>query len=739
MSAEGGVGGEGGELSTETLSEHASKELLRGFGVPFAREENVGDRAAAVAAAKQLGFPVVLKLCGDSIAHKTERDLVRLGLGDEAAVQIAADELLSKATPADGPVTLLVAEMVRAKRELILGLVRDEQFGPCVLLGIGGITAEIQGDVAFAAAPVTREQVRRMIDSLSARDLIRKPFRGEPAVDEDALAEILVSLGRLGLERSDIASVDLNPVLIAGSAPIAVDALVEISHVAEQAGSALQKKSAPLLSDDELLERYRPLFSPKGIVVAGVSGHPGKFGFATLHNLRRFGYEGKIFPVKPDGAEVLGRPTLTAVSEVPEGEADLVFVCTPNKVNIELLRSCAAKGVRAAFVTSAGYGEAGADGMVLQQELVDTADELGILLIGPNGQGVISTSLSMCAQIVPPFPPAGRIAVASQSGNLVSSFLNYACGSGVGVSKAVSLGNSAQTSLCDLLDFFAADPETDVVLAYLEGVTDGEHFKRSVANLTARKPLVLLKGGVAETGKRAAASHTGAMASDSRVFDGICRQYGVLRAHTVEEAYEWAATLATQPLPKGSRTVVFSTVGGWGVLAADACAASGLELIPLPDSLRKSIDKMVPARWSRNNPIDLAGGEGRDTIPEILAMIAANPDVDAVIHLGIGIQGAQAAACSTGPFYPDYGLERIASFHNRQDLRYAEAARVASETSGVPVLTATELVHTHPENPGPSGVSQQGRLCHASAHRAVSALTALVAYAEFRRGSEGAG
>ncbi len=712
-----------------TLSEHASKELLRSYDIPFAREENAEDAAAAVASARGLGFPVVLKLCGDSIAHKTERDLVRLGLTDEAAVREAASELLAKATAEDGPVTLLVAEMVRARRELILGLVRDEQFGPCVLLGIGGILAEVHGDVAFAAAPVSREEARRMIASLSARELIQEPFRGEPAVDEEALVRILVSLGRVGIERDDVASVDLNPVLINGATPVAVDALVELRAPDEECEA---QPAPPLLGDDELTRRYRPLFQPRGIVVAGVSGHPGKFGFATLHNLGRFGYAGELFAVKPDGAQVLGRSTLTDVAEVPSGAADLVFVCTPNKVNVDLLRACAAKGVRAAFVTSAGYAEAGPEGAALQEELVATADELGILMIGPNGQGVISTSQSMCAQIVPPFPPAGRIAVASQSGNLVSSFLNYACGTGVGVSKAVSLGNSAQTSLCDLLEYFAVDSETDVVVAYLEGVADGEHFKRAVRNLTARKPLVLLKGGVAETGKRAAASHTGALASDSRVFNGICRQLGVLCAETVEEAFEWAATLATQPLPKGRRTVVFSTVGGWGVLAADACSAVGLDLIALPDELRRAIDERVPARWSRSNPIDLAGGEGRDTIPEVLAMVAEHPDVDAVIHLGIGIQGAQAAAYSSGPFYPDHGLERIVSFHNRQERRYAEAARLASEGGGVPVLTATELVHTHPGNPGPSGVGEQGRLCHASAHRAVRALAALVDYAEFR-------
>ncbi|MFT5694864.1 MAG: acyl-CoA synthetase (NDP forming), partial [Myxococcota bacterium] len=486
-----------------TLSEHASKELLREHGIPFAKESNVQQPGDAVAAAKEIGFPVVLKLCGDTIAHKTERDLVRLGLGDAAAVEAAAEELLGKAVPEDGDVSLLVAEMVQGKRELILGLVRDEQFGPCVLLGIGGILAEIQGDVAFATAPVSREEAARMIASLGASDLICKPFRGEPAADEAALIDMVVALGALGLERADIASVDLNPVMISGSAPIAVDALVELCED-QKAGSVVNPSE--MLSDDAILERFRPLFYPRGVVVAGVSGHPGKFGFATLHHLKRFGYEGKLFPVKPDGAEVLGEPTLNDVAKVPEGEADLVFVCTPNKVNIELLKACAAKGVRAAFVTSAGYGETGPEGIALQDELVATANELGILMIGPNGQGVISTSVSMCAQIVPPYPPAGRIAVASQSGNLVSSFLNYACGTGIGVSKAVSLGNSAQTSLCDLLDYFAVDPDTDVVLAYLEGVADGEQFKRSVKNLTARKPLVLLKGGVAETGKRAAAS-----------------------------------------------------------------------------------------------------------------------------------------------------------------------------------------------------------------------------------------
>ena len=160
----------------------------------------------------------------------------------------------------------------------------------------------------------------------------------------------------------------------------------------------------------------------------------------------------------------------------------------------------------------------------------------------------------------------------------------------------------------------------------------------------------------------------------------------------MEHAFEWAASFATQPLPRGRRTVIFTTAGGWGVLAADACVAAGLELIPLPEDLLAQIDTMVPPRWSRNNPVDLAGGETRDTVPEVLDLICAHPEVDAVIHLGLGIQAAQANAFRSGGFYPEHGLDRIVEFHERQDRRYATAAREASERHGKPVLTATELV-----------------------------------------------
>jgi acetyltransferase len=478
---------------------------------------------------------------------------------------------------------------------------------------------------------------------------------------------------------------------------------------------------------------FEALFEPKGVVVAGASTHPAKFGFTALHNILSNGYRGQVFATNLEGETVLGIPTVPSVDDLPEGEADLVFVCTPASANVDLLKSCAAKGIRAAFITSAGYGEAGDAGKQAERELVELARSLGILLAGPNGQGVVSTPANLCAQIVAPNPPAGRISIASQSGNFVSSFLNYAIATGIGVARAVSAGNAAATTVADYLDWYSSDEATSVGLAYVEGIEDGRAFYDRVRSCAERKPLVLVKGGATAGGQRAAASHTGSLASDDRIFDGAARQAGVVRAATIEEAYEAAATFATQPLPRGGRTVVVTTAGGWGVVTADAISRSSvLELIALPEDLRAAVDEKLPPRWSRNNPIDMAGGETRDTIPEVLSLVAAHPDVDAVIYLGLGIQSNTARMLRGGRFYPDYGLERIVAYHERQDRRFAEAAAEASASTGKPVLTATELAVAMPDNPGPATVRQSGRVCYPSANRAVTALEHLVRYARWR-------
>ncbi|MCP4962104.1 MAG: hypothetical protein GY925_22895, partial [Actinomycetia bacterium] len=247
-----------------------------------------------------------------------------------------------------------------------------------------------------------------------------------------------------------------------------------------------------------------------------------------------------------------------------------------------------------------------------------------------------------------------------------------------------------------------------------------------------RMPLVLVKGGATEGGASAAASHTGALAADDAVFDGMVRQAGAVRAATVESAYEIAATFATQPLPAGPRTCVLTTAGGWGVVTADAIYSSSLELADLPEDLVAAIDEHLPPRWSRGNPVDLAGGEKRDTIPDVMRLIAEHESIDSIVYLGLGIQANQAGFMKSGSFYPDHGIERIVGFHERQDARYAEAAAQISTETGKPILTATELAMSNPDNPGPATVRATGRVCYTSANRAVTALDAMWRYVQHR-------
>ena len=239
---------------------------------------------------------------------------------------------------------------------------------------------------------------------------------------------------------------------------------------------------------------FGALFNPRGVVVVGASAHPGKFGFVALHNVLAAGYTGPVFATNLDGETVLGIATVASVDDLPNDTVDLAVICTPARTNADILRACARKGIRAAFITSAGYGEAGPEGFLAQQELVALAQALNIMIAGPNGQGVVSTPAKLCAQIVAPYPPAGRIGIASQSGNFVSSFMNWSVGSGVGISRAVSAGNAAMVTVADYLDFYGDDDATAVGLAYVEGIADGRAFYQRMRAVAARKPLVLVKG-----------------------------------------------------------------------------------------------------------------------------------------------------------------------------------------------------------------------------------------------------
>lgn len=468
-----------------------------------------------------------------------------------------------------------------------------------------------------------------------------------------------------------------------------------------------------------------PLFEPRGVVVAGASSHPGKFGFVALHNILSCGYAGRVFATNRSGGTLLGIDCLPAVSDVPAGEADLVFVCVPAAGVADVLREAASVGIRAAFIGSGGFAEVGEQGAALDSELSALAAELGMAIAGPNGQGLVSTPASLCAQFVGPYPPTGPISVVSQSGNLTSGAMNHAAASGVGIARAISAGNATCLGVGDYIDWFGRDAKTSAIVAYVEGVEDARDFYNTLAATTPSTPTVVVKGGASSEGAEAAASHTGSLATDDRIFDGLIRQAGAIRATDISAAFGAAAALAVHPPLRGPRIAVLTTAGGWGVLAADAIGASPLCLASLPTDLVDTLDQILPERWSRANPIDVAGGETRDTIPQALEALTGHDSIDAVLLLGLGIQSNIAALMRRGRFADLESVDRISSFHERQDQRYAEAVVELSEASGTPVVAATELVIADPANPGPATLRRLGHPCYATPREAVAALSAL--------------
>jgi acetyltransferase len=709
------------------LSEAASKQLLTPFGVPFAQERVCATVELAIEAANAIGYPVVIKLSGDTIAHKTERGLLRLNISDSESAKRACSDLLGLVTDADGEVSFLIAEMVKGDRELIVGVINDPQFGYMVALGIGGVFAEAIDDVVLRPLPLTADQALQMIDDVHHQSILGS-FRGSQPINRTQLANVLASMSDVCAAHPEIDSLDINPLIARKDGSlVAVDALVGVGRVLDHGAHGSTTNFVPNS------KHFAALFNPRAIVVIGASSHPGKFGFVSLHNALANQFAGGVYATNLQRENILGVQTVSDLSELPVGEIDLAFFCTPASSNEQLLKQCAQLGISSAFIASAGYRESGESGEVAEASLLALANSLGMLIAGPNGQGVVSTPASLCLQIVAPYPPQGGISVASQSGNFVSSFLNYSRQSGVGIARAISAGNATQISVENFLDFFASDVETKVALTYIENVGDGQSLLKSMKNITAVKPLVVLKGGATAAGSKAAQSHTGAMASNDRVFFGATRSCGAIKVSSVEEAFDTAATFATQPLPRGKRVAVLTTVGGWGVVTADAIARDGvLDLVDLSDDLMSKLSALLPPRWSRNNPIDCAGGETRDTVTEIMDIVAAHDSIDAVIFLGIGIQSNQAKMMRFGGFYPDHGLERIVSYHEKQDERYALTAREVASKYGKPILIATELAVADPQNAGPAAVRESGAYCYPTGARAATSLAHLYEYAKYR-------
>jgi len=374
-----------------------------------------------------------------------------------------------------------------------------------------------------------------------------------------------------------------------------------------------------------------PFFNPRGVVVIGVSHDPTKLGYGLARNLVQSGYQGAVHFVNPKGNTLLGFPVYPRVGAVPD-PVDLAVLLVPPPAVPDSLRECGERGIRAAIIATGGFREAGPEGAALEDRCLEIAREYGMRLVGPNCIGLMDTHLPLDTTFLqPPMPPAGSLAFISHSGAICAAIGDWIKGQGIGFSHLISLGNQADVNETDVLAPVAADPHTRVITLYLEGIRDGRRFVEQARQVSRLKPIVALKVGRFESGKRAAASHTGALAGQETAFDAAFQKAGVLRASTTEEMFQWARALAWCPPPQGRRAVVLTNAGGPGVTAADALELNGLRLADLREDTVQALRALLPPAASLHNPIDMLASASAEQYAACLRTVLADPGVDSAM------------------------------------------------------------------------------------------------------------
>ena len=378
------------------------------------------------------------------------------------------------------------------------------------------------------------------------------------------------------------------------------------------------------------------LLKPQSIAVVGASRHAGTIGYLLLQCLTDSGFSGKIYPVNPNTESLMSLQTYPSVLAIP-GDIDMAIIAVPAKIVGKVADECGHKRVHTLVVISDGFKEVGPEGASRERELRDIALGHGMRIIGPNCMGVINTdpSIKLNATFSPVYPPTGNVAFLSQSGAMGLVVLEYASNLDIGISTFVSVGNRADISSNDLMEYWEQDPSTDVILLYLESFGNPRKFSRIARRVTAKKPVVAVKGGSTQAGSRAAASHTGAMATSDVVSDVLFQHAGIIRVNLMEEMFDVAALLSNQPLPRGRRLVIVTNGGGPGIIAADSAARNGLVLPQPSQEMIGKLKSVVKRDISLHNPLDTTAGADADEFRAILRLFADDKDSDAVLAIFI--------------------------------------------------------------------------------------------------------
>jgi len=650
------------------LMEHECKAALEGSGVPTTGSSLASSEEEAVAVSRSIGYPVVLKVISPEVVHKSDAGGVLLGLRSDDEVRDAYRQI-KNSFKGKNVLGVSVQRMADPGIEAIVGVAWDPTFGPVLMFGLGGVFVEVLKDVSFRSVPISKFDAKDMIEEIKGYALL-KGYRGKSA-DIPALESLLLKISDMVMENPEIMEMDLNPVFLYPDGYSVVDARIILGQ-------------RPPLPKGASKQDLHDLFYPKSIAVIGASGTKGKLGWNVFSNLVNHNFQGKLYPINPKAKEVQGIKTYPRISDVKE-PIDVAIVLVSATTTPEIVKECCDCGVKYVVVESAGFAEMGEGGKKIETQMLEIAAPYGARLLGPNCSGVINTHSQMVQSIgVVDELGKGNIGLISQAGVCAAGMLwglRHIMDFGI----VATIGNKLDINETDILEAVSEDPNVDVISMYLESVKGARRFVDVAKEVARKKPVIALKSGRTEAGKKAVSSHTASLAGNDSVFNGVLRQAGIIRARDYEHMFSIARAVSKQPLPKKEGVFIITYAGSLGVIAADAVTDNSMRLSDLEPELKKRLMKLLPEYVGGLNPVDYTFSQDAETVRKTIEIGVDSTDVGSfIVVLQAEILGSYVEPLST----IDYkGKPIMACVAGKE---FALDGVIKMEKAGIPVFSTPE-------------------------------------------------
>ncbi|MDY6892193.1 MAG: acetate--CoA ligase family protein [Chloroflexota bacterium] len=614
------------------LTEIESKQLLAEVGIPVVETKLAKTKEQAISMSKEMGYPVALKIVSPDIIHKSDAGGVKLGLENATQVGKAFSEIMAAAKSVDPKAKIhgvSVQKMARPGVEVIMGMSKDNQFGPVLMFGLGGVFVEILEDVAFRIVPLLKRDASQMIREIKGFPLL-EGYRGQEPANIATLENMLLQLSDFLDKTPEIKELDLNPIMAYKDGALAVDARVILESNSDNptAGSAAASASK------KNLDR---LFNPSSVAVIG---DKMALGYMWLKSLSPF--KGKVYSVQTDpnefpGIAELGVDNYKSLNDIPD-PVDYVLAAVPRTVAPIIVNDCIKKDVGGVCFFTAGFAETNTeDGVMLQQVITDMARGANLNIVGPNCMGIYDPQIGLRQMVEQEYGETGPVGFISQSGTHATIFSSVGARNGIRISRSVSYGNAIVLDSPDYLEYLGADERTKIIGMYIEGVKDGRKFFNCLRDVASRKPVLIWKGGQTEEGARATASHTASLAESGIIWQTVINQCGAIKVDSLDEMVDTMKGLLYIKPSTGNRVGLIAMTGGQSVVITDTFAKAGLQ-VPLlsEDSYQKLGEFFNIIGGSYRNPLDigstfLMAPDNISSLTKMMNILNDDPNVDCVV------------------------------------------------------------------------------------------------------------